>query len=191
MKIRKDREEPDRIGRGQIDRHQEDGDGAGEHERPAPADPFRHPAPEAAGEERQDVAPEYRDGDLGRCPAQLLLQVGAQHGPDRVVDAEVRRHPQTTGEGVPQILALEDREQRKRHLLLGRVLDLLVLRPDFRLFHVEADPDAHQGRQHTQDQHAAPAVTGRNVFERLVKRSRRRAPTARTPVPMSPATRRT
>ena len=97
------------------------------------------------------------------------MQVGAQHGPDRVVDAEIRRHPQTTSEGVPQIFALKDREQWKRDLLPGRVLDLLVFRPDFRLFHIDADPDAHQGRQHAQDQHAAPTVAVPHVFERAVK----------------------
>ena len=126
-------------------------------------------APEAAREEREDVAPEHRNRHLGRGPAQFLRQIGSEHGPDRVVGAEVRGHPHDTGEGVVQILALEDGEQRQGDLPLRRVLDLLVFRPNLGLFHVHADPDAGQGRQHAQDQHPAPPVAFMPRFQRCVQ----------------------
>ena len=59
-------EEQGPVGLRDIQRNEEHGDERGDHQRPAPSDAFRHPAPEAAGEEREDVAPEHRNRHLRR-----------------------------------------------------------------------------------------------------------------------------
>ncbi len=88
---------------------------------------------------------------------QLLLQVGREQRPDRVVDAERCAHPQAAGQRVEEVLALEDGEQRRVDLGLPLGLQPLVLGPHFRLLDEEADPHDHQRRRDADPQQAAPA----------------------------------
>ena len=164
----------------QIERRHEDGEDAGHDDRGPPAPFVGHAAPHGAAGEDHDVGPEQRRRHHGRRPRELLLQIGREQPPDRVVDAECRRHPGAGRERVEEVLPPEDDEQRRLHFRLPLDLLPLVLGPHFGLLHIEADP------HHRRAPAGCRSTEGR--ANRYRRRGSRRPPTrARSPGPTSPA----